>query len=1234
MTLRFTPARFALSYIALGVVALALLAAPLWYGFQANLGTFRSYVPAVEVQAFAESFDRDGPDAVAAAVEAYAKSLPPDQLAFFADPQKRRLAGNLPRWPANVPDLPGTYGLVIETNASASTRVIVQNVKLPGGYVLLVGRESVIFDSLVARFWFGVGAAIAILLSLGLLFGWLLRRAHTQLESLVAYRTAALQLSEERYSMAMEASEEGFIDVNVDTGEFATSERLNEIFGIARGTHFSGRSDLLKRVRFYGNDGEIYLETVRTTEAVSGPDRYEFEFSIVASSGERRWIWTRGKVTRDAAGHARRCVDVFADITARKRTEEALRLSEETYARAIDGSDAGHWDWNVVADELFISLRARQMLALPAGALPKRRSDLNEMVPIHPDDRPVMEGKFSVSLSSGVYESDYRVIPRPGEVRWLRSRGKVFRDALGVAVRMTGSLTDITERKLAVEALRASEQRYSLAMEASEEGHFDVKYDTKEHFYSDRLLELVGIAAATTDPNRGEALEHLRFFGASDAETYLATMRAVEETNGPNRYEFEFRIALPSGHMRWLRTRGKIMRDAEGNIQRRTGVVADITDRRLAADALRASEERYGLAMEASAEGHFDWNVRTDEIFVSEHIKKVLGIPLDAEFRTRRELTARVPYHPDDAQRLIAMARDTLAGAALVHEFEYRILRDEESRWLQARWKILRDDGGAARRVIGVVTDMTERKRAEEELRASEARFRILIEMSSDWYWRTDEHLRFTHLSPDADQQALLPTNSALSQAGWEQLGVTPLSGSWAEYQAMMASRKPFRDFEYSRAATGGQLRYIAVTGAPMLDDDGRFAGYQGIARDITTRKRTEEALKAMERKLQQAQRLEAMGTLAGGIAHDFNNLLGAILGYGEMAMRGAAKDSRLHRDLEGIMVAGERGRALVDRVLAFSRSVVGERVPVHVENVVREALDLLSAKLPPDVTLHAELHAESAAIQGDATQVHQVLTNLAMNGIQAMSDGGTLRVSLRAERVEPQRAPTVGSIATGDYLVLEVSDTGCGIPAEILERIFDPFFTTKEVGTGTGLGLSLVHGIVAELGGAIDVESVVGAGSKFIVYIPRSGDAAEADSSKELVVPRGGGQRVLVVDDEEPLVNLATRILQDLGYAPIGFTSSVAALAAFRADPQRFDALITDERMPGMSGTTLIREVRGIRERMPIVLMSGFVGGAVATGALEAGASEVLKKPLKAAELATSLMRVLQLDSAAQAID
>jgi CheY-like chemotaxis protein len=272
---------------------------------------------------------------------------------------------------------------------------------------------------------------------------------------------------------------------------------------------------------------------------------------------------------------------------------------------------------------------------------------------------------------------------------------------------------------------------------------------------------------------------------------------------------------------------------------------------------------------------------------------------------------------------------------------------------------------------------------------------------------------------------------------------------------------------------------------------------------------------------------------------------------------------------------------------------------------------------------------------------VHQVVANLATNAVQAMPGGGTLRVELAIERVEAPRVGTIGAREIGDYVVLTVADTGAGIAPEIIDRIFDPFFTTKEVGAGTGLGLSLVHGIVTELGGAIDVASIPGTGSTFVVYLPRSGDTAAPDDEEESAPPRGDGQRVMVVDDEEPLVALATRTLADLGYEPIGFTSSAAALAAFRADPERFDVLITDERMPEMSGSALIREVRGMRTAMPVVLMSGYLGAApgktrengrvdtLSAGPdadLAIGADEVLQKPISARNLAASLAWVLRL--------
>jgi PAS domain S-box-containing protein len=421
-----------------------------------------------------------------------------------------------------------------------------------------------------------------------------------------------------------------------------------------------------------------------------------------------------------------------------------------------------------------------------------------------------------------------------------------------------------------------------------------------------------------------------------------------------------------------------------------------------------------------------------------------------------------------------------------------------------------------------------------------------------------------------------------------------------------------------------GHIVYVSISVCCVRRSDGTADHFVLTVQDMTARYQAEEELRRLEWQLRQAQRLEAMGTLAGGIAHDFNNILGAILGYGEMALRGARRGSRLRRDLDGIMTAGERGRALIERILAFSRSGVGERVAVHVEQVVGEALDLLAAKLPAGVDIERQLQAGRAAVLGDPTQVHQVLMNLATNAIQAMTSGGTVRVSLQGVRLDAARVATVGALRAGDYLVLEVADSGTGMSPDILERIFDPFFTTKEVGVGTGLGLSLVHGIVTELGGAIDVTSKVGEGSVFTVYLPRGGDADDDREREEPEAPHGDSEQVLIVDDEEPLVRLATETLAELGYVPVGFTSSAAALDAFRAHPERFDAVITDERMPGMSGTALIREIRGIRRAIPILLVSGYVGGEVVRRALESGADEVLKKPLSAHELATSLARVL----------
>jgi len=320
-----------------------------------------------------------------------------------------------------------------------------------------------------------------------------------------------------------------------------------------------------------------------------------------------------------------------------------------------------------------------------------------------------------------------------------------------------------------------------------------------------------------------------------------------------------------------------------------------------------------------------------------------------------------------------------------------------------------------------------------------------------------------------------------------------------------------------------------------------------------------------------------------------------------------------------------------VERILAFSRSSVGARVAVDVESVIAESMMMVEAMCPPQVRIETRLNSGKATMLGDPTQLHQVLMNLATNGMQAMPDGGSLLITLSRENHADERMTTTGPLPRGSYVVISVQDSGEGIDPAIKDRIFDPFFTTKDVGTGTGLGLSLVHGIVAELGGAIDVYSELGAGCIFTAYLPYCAEPGDShkreDDFKPIPSPSGRGRkkRVLVVDDEESLVQLNHVMLADLGYSSQGFTSPMKALAAFRKERNSFDVVLTDLRMPSMSGLQLIGALREISSDIPIVLASGFLVESCSEQARDAGANLILNKPISKRDLAVALSGLLR---------
>lgn len=650
-------------------------------------------------------------------------------------------------------------------------------------------------------------------------------------------------------------------------------------------------------------------------------------------------------------------------------------------------------------------------------------------------------------------------------------------------------------------------------------------------------------------------------------------------------------------------------------------------ERRQSELALRQSEERYALAMEAAADGHVDWIAESDVFYASPRFLEQWGLAPEVSATSSREIIASFPFHPDDRAGVIAQLAASLVGDAKRVQFDTRVIRAGEVRWMRATTLYLRDAKGKLLRTSTATTDITDRKRVEEELRASEERHALAVAGSNESIFDLDldsGQLYLTHRTQEL--LGIAPGDMVRDVESWNalvRLHRDDVPRHKAALDAHLAGLTQMYDIEVRYILPHG-VRWLRQRGQALRDERGKAYRFLGSVGDVTDRKREQEELLRLEARLRQAERFEAMGTLAGGIAHDFNNILGAILGFGERARLAAKGNSRQHRDLTNVIVAGERGRELIERILSFSYGTASEGSIVHAEKLVREALDLLQAMLPERLRLEVRLDAGSAGVRSDAAQIHQLVMNLGTNAIRAMTGSGTLSVSLGLQHIAQHRVATVGVVTPGKWLSLRVADEGRGIPAEVLPRIFDPFFTTKEAGVGTGLGLSLVLRIVTQADGAIDVESRPGAGSVFTVYLPHAGEAPEPPSEEESPAPRGQGQRILVVDDDAALLELTVDTLRKLGYEALGVRTGRAALAKLRKTPQVFEMLITDQRMPSMSGEALIREVRLLDPLLPVILVSGYLGDTAATLKHDGQADEVLAKPLRTNELANCIARLL----------
>ena len=712
-------------------------------------------------------------------------------------------------------------------------------------------------------------------------------------------------------------------------------------------------------------------------------------------------------------------------------------------------------------------------------------------------------------------------------------------------------------------------------------------------------------------------------------------------------YANEVRMRHADGSFRWIAIAGRVLEhNADGKASRILGVRMDITERKTAQFALRQSEEQYRVMVECSPEPAL---VNRDGliIYVNPAAIKMVAATSAQDLIGRSILDL---VHPDSRRIVLAQMKKRAAGDTESTLYEIKFVKlDGTLIDVEIRGTVI--DYAGAPAIQASMRDITAAREAEAALRESEV---SLVEAQrvahiGSWQWDaltnavtwSDELYRILDrdlASPAPnyeDNLKIYTTESAARLKG-------------AVQNALLTGEAYKLDLE--RQCDDGQRRWVGARGEVVRNSGGQIVGLQGTLQNITERKRADATRASLEAQLRESQKMEAIGTLAGGIAHDFNNILATILGNATLLRQDLANNPQALQGLDEITKASSRARHLVRQILSFSRRDVTQKSLIALGPVVDESVNLLRATLPPHIVLDVHCDNDLPTVLADPNQIRQVLSNLVANAMQAIGDQhGEITIRLEAVTVDAamiEAHPALRVIGTkhaGRALRLVVSDDGPGMDSATVARIFDPFFTTKAVDEGTGLGLSVVHGIVKAHEGEIVIESQIGSGTSFAIYLPFFEQTASASEPEPghvapLTATTAGaasdaGRHILYIDDDEALVFLVQRTLEGRGYRISGFTDQHEALAALCADPAAFDLVVTDYNMPGMSGLDVARKVRAIRPDLPLAIASGFIDETLRAEAEGAGVRELIFKANALEELCDAFARLADATSATRVV-
>ncbi len=1040
--------------------------------------------------------------------------------------------------------------------------------------------------------------------------------ASTSLKSLVAEasdlrsKNAALEQKLEASEAARRECEERFRDLTENIRDvvwicaldFSKTWYINpvyeKIWGRPCQSLYENPRSFIDAIHPYDRD--------RITTRIESQGREEIceEYRIIRPDGEIRWIRDRIFPVPDLSGNVKRVVRLAEDITEYKHAVDILERYEHMVSSTPDLMAFVDTDYRYQS----VNKRYAEFVGKPPELITGRLvadilgSATFEKIKPYLDDcllgKPVNYQHWRDMAGGGKHYFDVHYIP--------------FLDSDKAVSGLVVDIRDITVLKQTEENLR--ENQIFLTSIVDNIPYMIFVKDAKDlQFlrFNQAGEELIGhpkeAMIGKTDYD---------FFPKSEADFY--TMKDREVLSGKTLLDIPEEVIQSQSHgTRYLHTKKIPILDAHGTPQYLLGISEDITERKQAEEVIRTGERKFRAIYEQAPTGIATLDSLTGRFTqINQKYCDITGYSQEEMLdRTFQELT-----HPDDLQADLDHMQQVLTGQVSSFQMEKRYIRKTgEIIWVNLICVPLWLAHNDPRQHIAMVEDITHRKQAEKSLQESEERFKLLNEAIPQQVWtaRPDGSLdyvnqrvlqyfdcSFEEITAQGWQRFLHPDDVAECLERWDKARGTN--------QLFEMEFRLLQEKDHS-------FRWHLGRGLPIFDQEGQVVKWLGTNTDITQ-------FKQLENQIRQSQKMEAMGTLAGGIAHDFNNILMAITGYAELATFNTRENKAAQRNLEEVLVAGQRAKELIQQILAFSRQTEHERQPIELKLVVKEVCKLLRASLPATVEIRQKFTKAPTIILGDPIQMHQVVMNLCANAEHAMRESGGL-LELKVEHVtgETDDRDIHPDLKGRSSVRLTVRDTGADMSQDVAQRIFDPFFTTKGVGEGTGMGLAVVHGIVTRYGGSISVESEPGQGTTFTIDFPemeaKSIQAETKPLENEFLMGRG---QILFVEDEEALARLGKEAMTGLGYEVMVCTSSVEALEAFRTDPLRFDAVVTDQTMPHMTGEALSRALLQIRPDVPIILCTGFSHSMTSEKAKAMGIRAFLLKPLLIKDLGRTLQEVL----------